>query len=153
MQQLVALNLSDNPRLTDRGTLGFSPDDQSTVTESNTTDTAVFDDEKMHSASVARYGLFLLVHLRDLNLSRTSISSLTLKRGVNAPDLRKLSLQSCVAADDEGLYELAIRHPRLEMLHLGQTGVSDTGLISCLSCLPRLVHLDISSCQEVTSAG
>ncbi len=176
MQGLTHLNLSNNPRISDIGTLGLSLENPASnsvlemkelMYKKNKIPLGSRQENEIRLAGLRREimteslledgmlesGLFLLSRLQELNLSLTSVSSLTLKLGVNAPDLRSFCLDNCSAIDDSGLYDFAIRHSHLEKLQLGSTRVTDTGLISCLSCLPRLVHLDISSCQDVTSAG
>ena len=177
MKFLTHLNLSNNRRISDVGTLGLNssnPASNSTselkeaMRRNNKIILGSREEKEIRLVSLRREilaeslledgvlesGLYLLNRLEELDLSLTSVSSLTLKLGVNAPDLRRFSVTNCPGAvDDTGLYDFAIRHPHLERLELGSTPVSDTALISCLSCLPRLVHLDISACLEVTSAG
>jgi len=98
-------------------------------------------------------GLHLLKNLKELDLSQTCISGLSLKLGITSPDLRKLNIENCAEISDSALYDFAIRHPRLEELSIGSTSVSDTSLISCLSCLPRLVSLNVASCKNLSNAG
>ena len=176
MRGLTHLNLSNNPRITDIGTLGLSLDNPAASSVLEIKDLlgrkqriqlgsrqeqeirlrslrqeiaaeSLLEDGRLEA------GLYLLPRLLHLDLSLTGVSSLTLKLGINAPDLRSLGLQNCPAVEDSGFYDFAIQHSHLEKLLLGSTPITDTGLISCLSCLPRLVHLDISACQEISSAG
>ena len=177
MTQLTHLDLSNNPRVTDMGALGLcslNPASSSLLEmkeimhKKKKVALGSKEERELRLASLRREivaeslleegepesGLFLLTKLLDLNLSATSISSLTLKLGVNAPDLRNFNVGLCPdAVDDTGLYDFAIRHSHLERLTLANTPATDTGLISCLSCLPRLIYLDMSSCQTITSAG
>jgi len=178
MPDLIHLNLSNNPGISDVGTLGLILEDtasinsvlevKDTLQRHNKIAMGTKHENEIRLLSLRREmmveslveagkpecGLFLLTKLLHLNLSMTSVSSLTLKLAINSPDLRSFNLgHNSSAVDDDGLYDFSIRHSHLEKLELGYTPISDTGLISCLSCLPRLVHLDISSCQEVTNAG
>jgi len=177
MQQLTHLNLSNNPRISDIGVFGLASDGPSSdsvlemrqmMQQKNIIPLGSKEEKKILMTNLRREvvteslleegkldaGLFLLTRLQDLDLSLTSVSSLTLKMGINAPDLRRLSIDNCpTAVEGSALHDFAVRHSHLERLELGATPITDTGLISCLSCLPRLIHLDISACQDVTSAG
>jgi hypothetical protein len=139
MRGLTHLNLANNPLLSDRGAVGDSSSDEAE-------DHA---DPPPHSLS----GLRLLDRLLSLDLSFTAVSARTLQSGIAAPDLRQLSLNQCARVEDGGLYRLAARHPRLERLELRSCPLSDTGLVSGLSCLPRLVYLDLGSCMYISSTG
>ena len=138
MRGLTHLNLANNPLLSDRGAVGGSSSEEP---EDHTTD------PPLDSLS----GLRLLDRLLSLDLSATAVSTRTLQSGIAAPDLRQLSLNQCARVEDGGLYRLAARHPRLERLELRSCPLSDTGLVSGLSCLPRLVFLDLGSCMYISS--
>ena len=177
MQQLTHLNLSNNKRISDFGASGLAADNPSSnsvleikqiMQQKNIIPLGSKEEKNILMSNLRREviaeslleqgklesGLFLLTRLEDLNLGLTSISSLTLKLAINAPDLRRFSIENCPAAvEDAALHDFATRHSHLERLELGATPTTDTGLISCISCLPRLVHLDLSACQEITSAG
>ena len=100
-------------------------------------------------------GLANLKKLTYLDLSGTSVTSLTLSLGLASPDLRYLGLANCKGKliSDIGLHEAALKHPRLSSLSLKSSCVTDIGLLSCISCLPRLVYLDIRHCVALTSPG
>ncbi len=136
MRGLTHLNLANNPLLSDRGAVGASCDEA---------------EELPPPDSLS--GLRLLDRLLSLDLSATAVSTRTLQSGIVAPDLRQLSLNQCARVEDGGLYRLAARHPRLERLELRSCPLSDTGLVSGLSCLPRLVYLDLGSCMYISSTG
>jgi hypothetical protein len=136
MRGLTHLNLANNPQLSDRGAVG-----------------AICDEAEELSPSDSLSGLRLLDRLISLDLSFTAVSTRTLRSGIAAPDLRQLSLNQCARVEDGGLYRLAARHPRLERLELRSCPLSDTGLVSGLSCLPRLVYLDLGSCMYISSTG
>jgi hypothetical protein len=137
MRGLTHLNLANNPLLSDRGAVGGSSCDEA--------------EELSPPDSLS--GLRLLDRLLSLDLSATAVSARTLQCGIAAPDLRQLSLNQCARVEDGGLYRLAARHPRLERLELRSCPLSDTGLVSGLSCLPRLVYLDLGSCMYISSTG
>jgi hypothetical protein len=137
MRGLTHLNLANNPLLSDRGAVGGNSCDEA--------------EELSPPDSLS--GLRLLDRLLSLDLSLTAVSTRTLQRGIAAPDLRQLSLNQCSRVEDGGLYRLAARHPRLERLELRSCPLSDTGLVSGLSCLPRLVFLDLGSCMYISSTG
>ncbi len=136
MRGLTHLNLANNPLLSDRGAVGASSDEAEEL-----------------SPPDSLSGLRLLDRLLSLDLSFTAVSARTLQSGIAAPDLRQLSLNQCSRVEDGGLYRLAARHPRLERLELRSCPLSDTGLVSGLSCLPRLVYLDLCSCMYISSTG
>jgi hypothetical protein len=142
MRGLTHLILANNPLLSDRGAVGGGS--SGAEAEDQTTDSP-----PPHSLS----GLRLLDRLLSLDLSATAVSTRTLQCGIAAPDLRQLSLNQCSRVEDGGLYRLAARHPRLERLELRSCPLSDTGLVSGLSCLPRLVFLDLGSCMYISSTG
>ena len=177
MPDLSHLNLSNNQGITDAGTLGLNLEDSlppNSVLELKDSQRrhrkiplGLKQEKELHLAGLRREilaeslvesgqsssGLFRLDKLVSLNLSHTSVTNLTLKLAIDSPDLRSLNVGGSAAVEDDGLYEFAIRHPCLEKLELGSTGLTDTALISGLSCLPRLAYLDLSSCQQVTNAG
>ena len=86
-------------------------------------------------------GLSNLKHLKYIDLGGTSITSLTLSHGLCSPDLRILGLSNCRGklVSDIGLHEIALKHPRLSSISLKSSCVTDIGLLSCISCLPRLM--------------
>ena len=100
-------------------------------------------------------GLANLSRLRYIDLGGTGVTSLTLSLGLSSPDLRHLGLASCKGKliSDIGLHEAALKHPRLSSLCLRSSCVTDVGLLSCISCLPRLIHLDVRQCLALTSPG
>jgi len=177
MTHLTSLCLHNNPGITDAGVLGISESNCSAPTSlahlkeqlanNNKILLGSRPEQEIKLASMAKKmtaenldsqtnfnsGVYLLRKLKRIDLSHTSITGLSLKLGINAPDLRKLNVENSTEIEDSALYDFAIRHPRLEHLYIGYTSLSDTSLISCLSCLPRLVHLDISSCKNLSNAG
>ena len=94
-----------------------------------------------------------LKRLTHLDLSGTSISSLTLSHGLDSPDLRYLAASDCRGGliSDQGIVEACRRHRRLSDLRLASSCVTDLGLVSCVSSLPRLTSLDLRRCLGVTS--
>jgi hypothetical protein len=149
MTGLTHLNLSNNPLLSDSG--GVGPKENLPASE-----TLGINSPASNSATdsgLCRSGLKLLNRLVSLDLSSTGIAERTLKEGIAAPDLRHLRLNQCRRVEDSGLYQMAVHHPRLERLELRSCVLTDTGLVSSLSCLPRLVFLDLGSCGCVTSSG
>jgi hypothetical protein len=139
MRGLTHLNLANNPLLSDRGAVGGASCDE--------------PEDHTEAPPDSLFGLRLLDRLLSLDLSATAMSTRTLQSGIAAPDLRQLSLNQCARVEDGGLYRLAARHPRLERLELRSCPLSDTGLVSGLSCLPRLVFLDLGSCMYISSTG
>ena len=157
MRGLTHLNLASNPLLSDAGTVG-TEENAATSDLKSTEETESGQQEGVPATLKAspeerRGGLVLLDRLVSLDLSSTAVSERTLCAGIASPDLRHLSLNHCSRVEDGGLYQLAVRHPRLERLELRSCLLSDTGLVSSLSCLPRLVYLDLGSCGYVTSSG
>jgi hypothetical protein len=146
MRALTHLNLANNPRLSDGGAA-------TSIQEIAVAGQLGADILPLIKAPVNRGGLALLDRLVSLDLSCTAVSTSTLRSGIAAPDLRQLSLNQCTKVEDGGLYQLAAHHPRLERLELRSCLLTDTGLVSGLSCLPRLVHLDLSSCNNISSTG
>jgi len=142
MRGLTHLNLANNTLLTDSGSHPLTSKENPEVLS-----------PPEHPDSDSLCGLSLLDRLVSLDLSFTAVSKRTLQSGIAAPDLRHLSLNQCSRVEDGGLYRLAARHPRLERLELRSCLLSDTGLVSGLSCLPRLVYLDLCSCGYITSTG
>ena len=102
---------------------------------------------------LASSGISKLVRLRYLNLSGTSISSLTLSHGLQCVDLRSLHLSDCRGGlvSEEGLTQVTRSLPRLHSLSLSASCLTDLGLIEVVSHLPRLEHLDIRRCLGLTS--
>jgi len=162
MPGLTHLNLAGNPLISGTDARCTNPhvaaadsgdtEDSSPCSEEKSAQHESNSDRVSDDMSVRR-GLGLLDKLLSLDLSSTAISNDALRRGIGAPDLRQLSLNQCARLEDSSLYQLAARHPRLERLELRSGLLSDTGLVSSLSCLPRLVYLDLSSCGRITSAG
>ena len=95
-----------------------------------------------------------LKRLTHLDLSGTSISSLTLSHGLDSPDLRYLAASDCRGGliSDQGIVEACRKHRRLSDLRLASSCVTDLGLVSCVSSLPRLTSLDLRRCLGVTSS-
>lgn len=159
MRGLTHLNLANNPSLSDAGAVGadlYQPAGGSLTVAAAVAaqaDSSGVEGGENGGLAVGPSGLSLLDRLICLDLSFTGVSNGTLRNGIAAPDLRQLSLNQCLRVEDDGLYQLAARHPRLERLELRAGQLTDTGLVSVLSCLPRLVHLDLSSSSYITSIG
>ena len=98
-------------------------------------------------------GIGKLRRLRYLDLSKSSISSLTLSHGLQCVDLRSLHLSDCRGGlvSEEGLTQVTRSLPRLHSLSLSASCLTDLGLIEVVSHLPRLEHLDIRRCLGLTS--
>ena len=96
-----------------------------------------------------------LKKLKHLDLSGTSITSLTLSHGLDSPNLRYLGVSDCRGGliSDQGLQELSKTHGSISHLCAASSCVSDLSLISCVSRLPRLEYLDIRKCLQVTSGS
>ena len=77
--------------------------------------------------------------LKHLDLSGTSITSLTLSLGLQSPDLRYVRVSECVGGlvTDHGLVEMCRRHRRISHLNLSSSCITDLGLLSSISHLPR----------------
>jgi len=180
LPQLEHLDLSGNPGISDIGALGVEPDnpiassiiglkeqiakDGKVILGSKHEIEIMFDARRHKLAAEAvrkskdlemKSGLANLTRLRYIDLGGTGITSLTLSLGLSSPDLRHLGLANCKGKliSDIGLHEAAIKHPRLSSLCLKSSCVTDIGLLSCISCLPRLVHLDVRQCLGLTSPG
>ena len=93
-----------------------------------------------------------LKRLTYLDLSGTSISSLTLSHGLDCPDLRYLAASDCHGGliSDHGIVEACRRHRRLSFLRLASSCITDMGLVSCVSGLPRLTCLDLRRCLSLS---
>ena len=89
-----------------------------------------------------------LKKLRHLDLSGTSVTSLTLSHGIKSPDLRFFSVSDVRGAlfSDEGLKVLSLNHRRISHLGIASTCVTNIGLASCIVNLKRLKYLDIRRC-------
>jgi len=172
---LQHLNLGGNPSVTDMGTLAMDPVqdlpfsdymirvNQIALGSKAEQDIATIGRRQMAVkelfSSVAttandRLGGMPFSRLRKLqylSLRGTSITSLTLMVALEAPDLRHLDLSECIGIDEVGLHDAAAKHPRLEKLELMRSPLSDSGLLYCLSCLPRLLHLDVRRCPSLTA--
>ena len=111
------------------------------------------NEERSSSPGKPPGGINKLNRLRHLDLSGTSISSLSLSHGLQCPDLRTLHLSDCRGGlvSEEGLTQAARSHPRLHQLSLSASCLTDLGLIELVSHLPRLDHLDIRRCKAITS--
>jgi len=180
LENLQHLNLAGNPAISDMGTLGIENTDTYSAKEifqqlgaipfshlRTTTwsqeDVAVMGRRKLavneilsstqHPDHKRDMPLNRLKRLEFLSLSGSSITSLTLLVALEAPNLRHLDLSACIGVDDVGLQDTAAKHTRLEKLELTRSTVSDSGLLYCLSCLPRLSHLDVRHCPSLTSQG
>ena len=134
MRGLTHLNLASNPLLSDAGTVG-TEENAATSDLKSTEETESGQQEGLTATLKAspeerRGGLVLLDRLVSLDLSSTAVSERTLCAGIASPDLRHLSLNHCSRVEDGGLYQLAVRHPRLERLELRSCLLSDTGLVS-----------------------
>lgn len=172
---LEHLNLAGNPSITDMGTLGIDntctystkdifqqrgPIPLGSKTEQ---DVAFMGRRQMavneilnstQDPDLKRVSpLKRLKNLQFLSLRGSSITSLTLLVALEAPNLRHLDLSNCIGVDDVGLQDAAAKHPRLEKLELVGSPLSDSGLLYCLSCLPRLSHLDVRNCPSLSSQG
>ena len=122
MRGLTHLNLASNPLLSDAGTVG-TEENAATSDLKSTEETESGQQEGVTATLKAspeerRGGLVLLDRLVSLDLSSTAVSERTLCAGIASPDLRHLSLNHCSRVEDGGLYQLAVRHPRLERLEL-----------------------------------
>ena len=108
---------------------------------------------KVDEVEDKRSRLTNLKRLTHLDLSGTSISSLTLSHGLDSPDLRYLAASDCRGGliSDQGIVEACRRHRRLSDLRLASSCVTDLGLVSCVSSLPRLTSLDLRRCLGVSS--
>ena len=106
-------------------------------------------------SEASRGKLAHLRRLRHLDLSGTSVSSLTLSHGLDCADLRTLAVSDCRGGlvSDQGLVEAARRHRRISELRLAASCVTDLGLVSTASSLPRLRHLDLRRCAGVSSSS
>ena len=104
------------------------------------------------SISQATGNLSNLSELRHIDLSGTSVTSLTLCRGLASPDLRHLAVSQCRGGlvTDLGLQEMCRKHRRLSHLILSSTCISDMGLLASVSHTPRLIHLDLGRCSLLT---
>lgn len=93
-----------------------------------------------------------LKRLTYLDLSGTSISSLTLSHGLDCPDLRYLAASDCRGGliSDQGIVEACRRHRRLSSLRLASSCITDLGLVACVSSLPRLTCLDLRRCPVLS---
>lgn len=96
-----------------------------------------------------------LKKLTHLDLSGTSISSLTLSHGLDSPNLRYLGVSDCRGGliSDQGLQELTKTHRSISHLTVASSCITDLSLISCVSRLSRLEYLDIRKCVQVTSGS
>jgi len=180
LPQLVHLDLAGNPGVSDIGTLGLQEDNPITSSFMGMKEVIAKDGKiilgSKHEMEImlearrqkfavevlnkskgleVKSGLANLTKLRYLDLGGTGVTSLTLSLGLNSPDLRHLGLAGCRGKliTDIGLHEAALRHPRLSSLCLKSSCVTDVGLLSCISCLPRLVYLDVRQCLALTSPG
>ena len=95
-----------------------------------------------------------LVNLRDLTLGNCQISSDTIMHLLmNYLCLTYLVLDGCENIDDNTLHYISLYSTRLAMLSLkGCSTITDNGLIY-LKSLPKLIYLNISKCNKITSAG
>ena len=102
---------------------------------------------------LCRSGISKLMKLRYLNLSGSSISSLTLSHGLQCVDLRQLHLSDCRGGlvSEQGLVQLTKIITGLHHLSLASSCITDLGLVEILSCLARLEHLDVRRCGGLTS--
>eukprot|EP00090_Calanus_glacialis_P015794 TRINITY_DN24879_c0_g1_i1.p1 TRINITY_DN24879_c0_g1~~TRINITY_DN24879_c0_g1_i1.p1 ORF type:complete len:778 (-),score=134.70 TRINITY_DN24879_c0_g1_i1:603-2936(-) len=180
LPQLEHLDLSGNPGVTDIGTLGLQEDNPIATSMIGLKDLIAKDGKiilgSKHEIEImldarrqkfaidilsksndleVKSGLANLSRLRYIDLGGTAVTSLTLSLGLSSPDLRHLGLASCKGKliSDIGLHEAALKHPRLSSLCLRSSCVTDVGLLSCISCLPRLIHLDVRQCLALTSPG
>ena len=101
----------------------------------------------------ARTGLSKLLKLRYLDLSGSSISSLSLSHGLQCDDLRQLHLSECRGGlvSEDGLVQVTKILTSLSHLSLSSSCITDLGLVEILSSLPRLEHLDLRRCVGLTS--
>eukprot|EP00092_Neocalanus_flemingeri_P021829 GFUD01023681.1.p1 GENE.GFUD01023681.1~~GFUD01023681.1.p1 ORF type:complete len:828 (-),score=147.39 GFUD01023681.1:215-2626(-) len=180
LPQLEYLDLSGNPGVSDIGTLGLQEDNpidssiiglkeliakEKKIMIGSRHENEIMLDARRQKFAVeilnqstgleVKAGLANLTRLRHLDLGGTGVTSLTLSLGLSSPDLRHLGLGGCRGKliSDIGLHEAALRHPRLSSLCLKSSCVTDVGLLSCISCLPRLIYLDVRQCLALTSPG
>ena len=72
---------------------------------------------------------------------------------MNYSCLTYLVLDGCENIDDNTLHYISLYSTRLAMLSLkGCSTITDNGLIY-LKSLPKLIYLNISKCNKITSAG
>ena len=98
-------------------------------------------------------GLRQLLKLRYLNLSGSSISSLSLSHGLQCGDLRQLHLSDCRGGlvSEQGLVQVTKITTSLHHLSLASSCLTDLGLVEVVSSLARLEHLDVRRCVGLTS--
>jgi len=170
---LQHLDLSGNPAITDIGTLDLAQDHNWTIKDSfkkkvllgSRAEIEMVLERKRQSLAVelltssevavggVRSGIGKLVKLRYLNLSASSISSLTLSHGLQCPDLRQLHLSDCRGGlvSEQGLAQVTRFIHRLQHLSLASSCITDLGLVEIVTNLGRLEHLDIRRCVGLTS--
>ena len=102
---------------------------------------------------LASSGISKLVRLRYLNLSGSSISSLTLSHGLQCVDLRQLHLSERRGGlvSEQGLVQMTKIITSLHHLSLASSCITDLGLVEIVSSLARLEHLDVRRCAGLTS--
>ena len=101
----------------------------------------------------ARSGISKLLKLRYLNLSGSSISSLSLSHGLQCVELRQLHLSDCRGGlvSEQGLVQVTKILTSLHHLSLASSCITDLGLVEIVSSLARLEHLDVRRCVGLTS--
>ena len=101
----------------------------------------------------ARSGISKLLKLRYLDLSGSSISSLSLSHGLQCVELRQLHLSDCRGGlvSEQGLVQVTKILTSLHHLSLASSCITDLGLVEIVSSLARLEHLDVRRCVGLTS--
>jgi len=173
LTELEYLDVSHNVNITDIGTLNLEDDNvrdslnqviagkislgsraENQIVLEGKTQNVVLDLVKETNIEDECIGkLSNLKKLRHLDLSGTSVTSLTLSHGIKSPDLRFFSVSDVRGAlfSDEGLKVLSLNHRRISHLGIASTCVTNIGLASCIVNLKRLKYLDIRRCSQLTS--
>ena len=81
-----------------------------------------------------------LEKLEELGLKVTKMTSAGVRQLAGMPNLKSLLLGGCSAVDD-GAGDALVSFPRIELLDLQGTAVTDTFVDLLISQLPRLTHL------------
>mgnify|MGYP001302475878 CR=1 FL=1 len=89
-------------------------------------------------------------HLKELNLSYTSITDAGLK-SINAPQLEKLDLSNCDLTNNGLLVLLEKNGENLKELNLAETGISGAGFEGVN--LAKVEKLNLDSCENLDDSG
>lgn len=93
----------------------------------------------------------------DLHIDPETFEDYTLSPlptfGRNAPHIQRLVLTSCIVSDDAVFSCLAAMSARIRLLDFYDSSVSDALLSRLPYLTPRLAHLDVRQCPDVTCQG